>query len=247
MMQSLLKLSQEENVLQQCDSAVGPRPGDGTSPWKVTTSGVVKRLYIDVWCGFMRWWRCVFGRDITWCWVVVSQVVSGGVASNQYIRKALTIITDTTGLRLLCPPAEFCTDNGVMIAWNGVERFREKRGILSPSVNVSYEPKAPLGVDLTAQVRVAAIKVPPVKMKITWQPAVASPEHPFTKDFVNTTGCSSFKVFSVLKLHLQSFSATKLNKPDLVMTQHCPLLVHLIRNNRIWNKNGPFIEHSVIL
>lgn len=94
-------------------------------------------------------------------------VVSGGVASNQYIRKALTIITDTTGLRLLCPPAEFCTDNGVMIAWNGVERFREKRGILSPSVNVSYEPKAPLGVDLTAQVRVAAIKVPPVKMKIT--------------------------------------------------------------------------------
>lgn len=94
-------------------------------------------------------------------------VVSGGVASNQYIRKALRIITDWTGLRLLCPPPKFCTDNGVMIAWNGVERFREKKGILPPDVHVSYEPKAPLGVDLTSRVREAAIKVPPIKMKIT--------------------------------------------------------------------------------
>lgn len=45
------------------------------------------------------------------------QVLSGGVASNRYIRKALTIIAETTGLQLLCPPAKFCTDNGVMIAW----------------------------------------------------------------------------------------------------------------------------------
>jgi len=45
------------------------------------------------------------------------QVLSGGVASNLYIRKALTIIAETTGLHLLCPPAKFCTDNGVMIAW----------------------------------------------------------------------------------------------------------------------------------
>ncbi|XP_033842830.2 tRNA N6-adenosine threonylcarbamoyltransferase, mitochondrial [Periophthalmus magnuspinnatus] len=94
-------------------------------------------------------------------------VLSGGVASNKYIRKALSVITDREGLRLLCPPPKLCTDNGVMIAWNGVERFREKKGILSPDVDVLYEPKAPLGVDVTAQVRAAAIKVPPVKMKIT--------------------------------------------------------------------------------
>ncbi|XP_040057842.2 tRNA N6-adenosine threonylcarbamoyltransferase, mitochondrial [Gasterosteus aculeatus] len=93
-------------------------------------------------------------------------VLSGGVASNQYIRKALTIITDTTGLRLLCPPAKFCTDNGVMIAWNGVERLREGKGILPPDVDVSYEPKAQLGVDLTAEVKAAAIKLPSVRMKI---------------------------------------------------------------------------------
>nr|XP_046259978.1 probable tRNA N6-adenosine threonylcarbamoyltransferase, mitochondrial isoform X2 [Scatophagus argus] len=93
-------------------------------------------------------------------------VVSGGVASNQYIRKALAIITELTGLRLLCPPAKFCTDNGVMIAWNGVERLREGKGILPPNVDVHYEPKAPLGVDMTAQVRAAAIRLPSVRMKI---------------------------------------------------------------------------------
>ncbi|XP_033842994.1 tRNA N6-adenosine threonylcarbamoyltransferase, mitochondrial-like [Periophthalmus magnuspinnatus] len=31
-------------------------------------------------------------------------VLSGGVASNKYIRKALSVITDREGLRLLCPP-----------------------------------------------------------------------------------------------------------------------------------------------
>uniref|UniRef100_A0A3Q0RGZ3 N(6)-L-threonylcarbamoyladenine synthase n=1 Tax=Amphilophus citrinellus TaxID=61819 RepID=A0A3Q0RGZ3_AMPCI len=93
-------------------------------------------------------------------------VLSGGVASNQYIRKALTIITETTGLRLLCPPAKLCTDNGVMIAWNGVERLREGKGILPPDVDVCYEPKAPLGVDITAEVKAAAIRLPPTKMKI---------------------------------------------------------------------------------
>ncbi|XP_022045932.2 tRNA N6-adenosine threonylcarbamoyltransferase, mitochondrial [Acanthochromis polyacanthus] len=93
-------------------------------------------------------------------------VVSGGVASNQYIRKALTLITEMTGLHLLCPPAKFCTDNGVMIAWNGVERLREGKGILPPNVDVCYEPKAPLGVDISAEVKAAAIRLPSVRMKI---------------------------------------------------------------------------------
>ncbi|XP_068184566.1 tRNA N6-adenosine threonylcarbamoyltransferase, mitochondrial [Antennarius striatus] len=93
-------------------------------------------------------------------------VVSGGVASNQYIRKALAIITETTGVHLLCPPGKLCTDNGVMIAWNGVERLREGKGILPPDVEVRYEPKAPLGVDLTAEVKAAAIKLPPIKLTI---------------------------------------------------------------------------------
>uniref|UniRef100_UPI0037E7B8F3 tRNA N6-adenosine threonylcarbamoyltransferase, mitochondrial n=1 Tax=Semicossyphus pulcher TaxID=241346 RepID=UPI0037E7B8F3 len=93
-------------------------------------------------------------------------VVSGGVASNQYIRKALSIITEREGLHLLCPPAKFCTDNGVMIAWNGVERLREGKGILPPNVDVFYEAKSPLGVDMSEEVRAAAIKLPSVRIKI---------------------------------------------------------------------------------
>ncbi|XP_027878285.1 tRNA N6-adenosine threonylcarbamoyltransferase, mitochondrial [Xiphophorus couchianus] len=93
-------------------------------------------------------------------------VLSGGVASNQYIRKALAVVAEVTGLRLLCPPARFCTDNGAMVAWNGVERLREGTGILAPEVEVSYEPRAPLGVDITAEVRAAAIRPPPIRIKI---------------------------------------------------------------------------------
>ncbi|CAB1346713.1 unnamed protein product [Coregonus sp. 'balchen'] len=70
------------------------------------------------------------------------------------------------GLLPSCNPTLFCTDNGVMIAWNGVERLREGKGILSHTEEVNYEPKAPLGVDITAEVKEAAIKLPPLKLRI---------------------------------------------------------------------------------
>uniref|UniRef100_A0A0D9UZZ0 Glycoprotease 1 n=1 Tax=Leersia perrieri TaxID=77586 RepID=A0A0D9UZZ0_9ORYZ len=50
-------------------------------------------------------------------------VVSGGVASNQYVRTHLNHIADKNGLQLVCPPPSLCTDNGVMIAWTGIEHF----------------------------------------------------------------------------------------------------------------------------
>ncbi|EPY77793.1 hypothetical protein CB1_001183003 [Camelus ferus] len=68
-------------------------------------------------------------------------VVSGGVASNLYIRKALEIVTDATQCTLLCPPPRLCTDNGIMIAWNGVERLRAGLGILHNTEGIRYEPK----------------------------------------------------------------------------------------------------------
>ncbi len=49
--------------------------------------------------------------------------MAGGVASNQYIRGRLTVIADAAGLRLVCPPPRLCTDNGVMVAWAGMERW----------------------------------------------------------------------------------------------------------------------------
>ena len=52
------------------------------------------------------------------CLVFSSQVVSGGVASNQYLRSQLESLTSSYGYSLHCPPPRLCTDNGVMIAWS---------------------------------------------------------------------------------------------------------------------------------
>lgn len=49
-------------------------------------------------------------------------VVSGGVAANSYLRQKLRHLADTEGLKFAAPPIRFCTDNGVMIAWAGMER-----------------------------------------------------------------------------------------------------------------------------
>ncbi|MCI33509.1 putative O-sialoglycoprotein endopeptidase, partial [Trifolium medium] len=39
-------------------------------------------------------------------------VVSGGVASNQYVRTRLDTVVKKNGLQLVCPPPWLCTDNG---------------------------------------------------------------------------------------------------------------------------------------
>ncbi|NXU49608.1 OSGP2 protein, partial [Turnix velox] len=68
-------------------------------------------------------------------------VVSGGVASNQYIRKGLQTLADANDFALMCPPPRLCTDNGVMIAWNGIERLRAGFGVLYRTDGIRYEPK----------------------------------------------------------------------------------------------------------
>ncbi|XP_063197699.1 tRNA N6-adenosine threonylcarbamoyltransferase, mitochondrial isoform X2 [Chroicocephalus ridibundus] len=95
-------------------------------------------------------------------------VVSGGVASNQYIRKGLQTLADANDFALLCPPPRLCTDNGVMIAWNGIERLRAGLGVLHSTDGIRYEPKAPLGIDISKRVEEDSIKVPKLKKKIQW-------------------------------------------------------------------------------
>jgi len=50
-------------------------------------------------------------------------VVAGGVAANQAIAKTLNEVTTSAGAKLVVPPPALCTDNGVMVAWAGAERF----------------------------------------------------------------------------------------------------------------------------
>jgi N6-L-threonylcarbamoyladenine synthase len=51
-------------------------------------------------------------------------VVAGGVAANTALREGLVALAADHGLRFTAPPMALCTDNGAMIAWAGLERFR---------------------------------------------------------------------------------------------------------------------------
>ena len=52
-------------------------------------------------------------------------VVAGGVAANMYLREKMEQLAVKNGLLFAAPPLRFCTDNGVMIAWAGLERFQK--------------------------------------------------------------------------------------------------------------------------
>lgn len=50
-------------------------------------------------------------------------VVSGGVANNDYIFKDLSYLAKHFDCSIFRPSKKYCSDNGVMIAWNGVEQY----------------------------------------------------------------------------------------------------------------------------
>lgn len=73
-------------------------------------------------------------------------VVAGGVAANRAVREALSALAESRGLPFVAPPLWLCTDNGAMIAWAGVERFRLG---LTDGMDIAARPRWPL--DPTAE------------------------------------------------------------------------------------------------
>ncbi len=55
---------------------------------------------------------------------VTALVVAGGVAANGAVRAALLKLAEAKGLPMLAPPLRYCTDNAVMVAWAGIEKWR---------------------------------------------------------------------------------------------------------------------------
>ena len=51
-------------------------------------------------------------------------VIAGGVAANSYLRERMAALLTAQGVALCLPPPALCTDNGAMVAWAGLERFR---------------------------------------------------------------------------------------------------------------------------
>ena len=68
-------------------------------------------------------------------------VVAGGVAANGYLRQKLMTLAEDKGLIFAAPPVRWCTDNGVMIAWAGLERFAEG---LTDGLDFKPRPRWPL-------------------------------------------------------------------------------------------------------
>lgn len=75
-------------------------------------------------------------------------VASGGVAANKALRKTLEGLTTDHEMRFIAPPIELCSDNGVMIAWTGLERL--KRG-LTDKLDIPAKPRWPLDRDAVKQ------------------------------------------------------------------------------------------------
>jgi len=67
---------------------------------------------------------------------------SGGVASNNMIRKTLLNLAEKNSFDLFIPESKLCTDNGAMIAWAGVEH-----SLLGHKSDYSFDVRArwPLG------------------------------------------------------------------------------------------------------
>ncbi|KAK9760307.1 Mitochondrial tRNAs modification protein, partial [Basidiobolus ranarum] len=53
----------------------------------------------------------------------------------------LTELASKYDANLVCPPPHLCTDNGVMIAWAGIERYQ--RGLFN-SLEIDFIPKWPI-------------------------------------------------------------------------------------------------------
>ncbi|WP_456388527.1 tRNA (adenosine(37)-N6)-threonylcarbamoyltransferase complex transferase subunit TsaD [Profundibacter sp.] len=51
--------------------------------------------------------------------------VAGGVAANMRIRAGLETVCAEMNATFIAPPLNLCTDNAAMIAWAGLERFRQ--------------------------------------------------------------------------------------------------------------------------
>ncbi len=50
--------------------------------------------------------------------------LAGGVAANETIRDSVKLVCRDFDLEFYAPPQRYCTDNGAMIAWAGLESFR---------------------------------------------------------------------------------------------------------------------------
>lgn len=93
-------------------------------------------------------------------------VVSGGVACNNYIFNVLTILCNELDYNIFRPQPKLCTDNGVMIAWNGLEKWWRNIDIVTDLSTLDIKAQSPLGESFINKVITARIPTKLMKVKI---------------------------------------------------------------------------------
>jgi N6-L-threonylcarbamoyladenine synthase len=66
---------------------------------------------------------------------VTDFVVCGGVAANQELRTRLSQMLSTYNMNMRVAPVKYCTDNGVMVAWTGMERYLHSNDLHNESID----------------------------------------------------------------------------------------------------------------
>lgn len=92
-------------------------------------------------------------------------VVSGGVACNDFIFKAIQVIGTKMGYRIFRPPPKLCTDNGIMIAWNGIEKMKKNCNLVKDISFKDIDPIAPLGKSYIDEVVKSNLAVKMTRLK----------------------------------------------------------------------------------
>lgn len=103
-------------------------------------------------------------------------VVSGGVACNDFIFTALSETCELMEYSAVRPTKKLCTDNGIMIAWNGVEKFVRNKDIIVPGRvdDIEMLGSCPIGRSLIDEVKAANIScnwVKPPSLKPFMRPS----------------------------------------------------------------------------
>ncbi|CAO1408609.1 unnamed protein product, partial [Diamesa serratosioi] len=82
-------------------------------------------------------------------------VVSGGVACNDFIFNCLSQMCDQLNFKAIRPTNKLCTDNGIMIAWNGIERYLADKDqeLIYNFDKVEVHPRCQLGTSFIDKVK----------------------------------------------------------------------------------------------
>lgn len=73
---------------------------------------------------------------------------------------------------LVRPPRKLCTDNGIMVAWNGVEKWNANLDVIYDYESIETDKAAPFGKCIIDDVTKAEVKCQWVKLRSLAEPVL---------------------------------------------------------------------------